>query len=202
MKHIIDPWPPQGIADLYRRSGPVFVLFRLASRAWIRLTWRLNTWRWGIAAQLGPGVLVRSGVHIERPRQVRLGAGCEIGNDVYITAESVDGRLDVEEGVQVNAGVHLDHSGGLVLRRGVLISEGAYIYTHSHGLDPRSVPYGNPLEICDGAWIGARSMVMAGTGRIGRGAVVAAGSVVTKDVCDFAIVAGVPARQIGTVPQR
>jgi UDP-2-acetamido-3-amino-2,3-dideoxy-glucuronate N-acetyltransferase len=54
------------------------------------------------------------------------------------------------------------------------------------------------VVIHDGASIGARAVCIAPI-TIGRWAMVAAGSVVTKDVADFALVAGVPARQIGWV---
>lgn len=50
-----------------------------------------------------------------------------------------------------------------------------------------------PIEVGDGAWIGSRAIILPGV-RIGRGAVVAAGSVVTKDVAPDTLVAGVPAR--------
>jgi acetyltransferase-like isoleucine patch superfamily enzyme len=50
-------------------------------------------------------------------------------------------------------------------------------------------------KIGDDAWLGAGAIVLAGI-RIGRGAIVAAGAVVTNNVEDYAIVAGVPARQI------
>lgn len=52
-------------------------------------------------------------------------------------------------------------------------------------------------RIGDDVWIGARAIVMAGTS-IGSGAIVAAGAVVTRDVDPFAIVAGVPAKAIGS----
>ena len=54
------------------------------------------------------------------------------------------------------------------------------------------------LEIGADAWIGANAIVLPGCRRIGIGAVVAAGAVVTRDVPDFAIVGGVPARPMGT----
>ncbi|NWL35203.1 acetyltransferase [Paenarthrobacter nitroguajacolicus] len=53
-------------------------------------------------------------------------------------------------------------------------------------------------EIGDDAWIGAGAIILPGCRRIGTGAVVGAGSVVTKDVPDFSVVVGNPARPIGT----
>lgn len=54
-----------------------------------------------------------------------------------------------------------------------------------------------PVEIGDDAWIGANAVILPGCSRIGVGAVVGAGAIVTRDVDDFAIVAGVPAREQG-----
>jgi acetyltransferase-like isoleucine patch superfamily enzyme len=50
--------------------------------------------------------------------------------------------------------------------------------------------------IGDDVWIGANTVILPGCKRIGHGAVVGAGSIVTKDVPDFAVVVGNPARQI------
>jgi acetyltransferase-like isoleucine patch superfamily enzyme len=54
------------------------------------------------------------------------------------------------------------------------------------------------ISIGDDSWIGANALILPGCTRIGIGSVVGAGSVVTKDVSDFTIVAGNPAKVIGT----
>lgn len=64
--------------------------------------------------------------------------------------------------------------------------------------DPRGIideGLSKPIKVCDFAWIGADSVILPGV-TIGKGAVVAAGAVVTKDVPDNAVVAGIPAKVI------
>jgi acetyltransferase-like isoleucine patch superfamily enzyme len=56
----------------------------------------------------------------------------------------------------------------------------------------------NPLEIGNDVWIGARVLILPGCRRIGNGAVLAAGAVVTRDVAPYTVVGGVPARQLRT----
>ncbi len=58
-----------------------------------------------------------------------------------------------------------------------------------------------PVVIGPGAWLGVNAVVLPGV-TVGRGAVIGAGAVVTRDVPDFAIAAGVPARVIGDVRER
>ena len=53
-----------------------------------------------------------------------------------------------------------------------------------------------PLVIKDDVWIGARTIVLPGCTRIGKGVIIGAGSVVTKDLPDYAVAAGNPARVI------
>ena len=76
------------------------------------------------------------------------------------------------------------------------ISLHPYFYNTELGLSDCETLPPRQLVIGDDAWIGANAIVLPGCGRIGRGAVVGAGSVVTRDVPDFAVVAGNPARII------
>jgi virginiamycin A acetyltransferase len=72
-----------------------------------------------------------------------------------------------------------------------------FFYNRHLGVVDEDTIRSTPLSIEHDAWIGERAIIVSGCSRIGLGAAVAAGAVVTKDVPDFAIVAGVPARVIG-----
>ena len=70
----------------------------------------------------------------------------------------------------------------------------------NHDFDPakRSTAYPAPIVVEEDAWIGSSVTVLPGV-TIGRGAIVGAGSVVTKDVAPYTIVVGVPAKPIRTI---
>jgi len=92
----------------------------------------------------------------------------------------------------------LDGRGGLTIGDNVSVSAGVWLLTDGHAMnDPLFPEVLAPVCIGDYAWLGSRALVLPGV-RIGDGAVVAAGAVVTKDVEPYAVVAGVPARAIGT----
>ena len=72
-----------------------------------------------------------------------------------------------------------------------------------HSFDRLDIPIGQqeskektPLDISSDVWIGARAIILPGCKRIGHGAIIGAGSVVTKDVPDYAIMGGNPAKVI------
>ena len=75
------------------------------------------------------------------------------------------------------------------------------ILTHTHNIDRTDIPMCDQgsrvgkVTIGNDVWIGMRSIIMPGV-KIGNGAVIGAGAVVTKDVPDYAIVGGVPAKII------
>jgi maltose O-acetyltransferase len=106
-------------------------------------------------------------------------------------------RLEIGNHTVVNANCHLDGRGGLRIGDNVSISEGVWILTDEHDInDPAFNEVLAPVRIDDYAFLGSKALVLPGV-TIGRGAVVAAGAVVTKDVPPFAVVGGVPAKAIG-----
>ena len=91
----------------------------------------------------------------------------------------------------------LDAKGGIFIGCDVNISSFAKIITAKHLIDAADFAgVDKPITIRDRAWIASAAIILQGV-EIGEGAVVAAGSVVTKDVAPFTVVGGVPAVTIG-----
>ena len=114
------------------------------------------------------------GFHIRNPKGITLEGGVNIGPKVLL-----DGRM------------------GLRIGNNAVIAYEAIIWTLNHDYnDIHFAAKGAPVYIGDYAWICSRSIILPGIS-IGKGAVVASNAVVTKDVPDWAIVAGIPAKIIG-----
>lgn len=97
----------------------------------------------------------------------------------------------------INRDCILDARGSIVIGNNVSISHRVNIMTGSHEMNTKDFcGVFKPIEIKDYAWLGIGCTVLQNV-RIGKGAVVCAGAVVTKDVGDFEIVAGIPAKKIG-----
>lgn len=111
-------------------------------------------------------------------------------------------NLKIGESCDFGRMSHMDYSGSLKIGSRVAVSEGAKIFTHNHTVQSSSIEWKNnpivffELDIQDDVWIGAGAIILPSTKRIGKGAVIAAGSVVTKEVPPDCIVAGVPAKVV------
>ena len=142
---------------------------RLPSRRLRRLYLRLYL------GALGAGTSVQLGVRFLNGRKVFLGA-----HDVINFGTLIDGRRHP-----------------VVIGDNVSIGPEAAILTLGHdALSPDFADEGGPVTIGSRVWIAYRALVLPGV-RIGDGAVVGAGTVVTHDVEPFTIVAGNPARKVG-----
>lgn len=139
-------------------------------------------------------------------------AGFEIGHGVLVAtipklsiSRGGRGRLVVGERSFINVDCLIDLSEAVTVGRCVGIGQEVMILTASHRIGSRECRIGDltiaPVCIGDGAWIGARSVILAGV-TIGSGSVVAAGAAVTRDVPPNALVAGVPARLIRELPSQ
>jgi len=125
--------------------------------------------------KMGSGTSFLMGVETRTPRNIFIGDHCVINTRVLL-----DGR-----GGKIQIGNNVD------------IAHEAIIWTLEH--DPHSNAYdtkGSDVVVEDYAWIASRATILPGI-TIGRGAIVACNSVVTRDVPSMAIVAGIPAKIIG-----
>jgi UDP-2-acetamido-3-amino-2,3-dideoxy-glucuronate N-acetyltransferase len=155
------------------------------------------------SAELEAGVSVGARTSVWNRAVLRtgatLGAECVIGRDVFI-----DEGVRLGDRVKVQNGALVYH--GVTVGNGVFIGPGAILTNDRY---PRAITATgelargddwtvSPIDLLDGCSIGAGAVVVAGT-TIGRFATVGAGAVVTRDVPDYALVAGNPARRLGWV---
>ena len=134
-----------------------------------------------------------------------MGTGGNVSFDVLIDRKHfLPGTIRIGKRCLLGKHVHLDYSGFLEIGNDVQIAEGACVFTHyhKHHSSPNNADADlnndvqTSLQISDGVVIGAHAIILPTCSFIGRFARVGAGAVVTKDVPDYAIVAGVPAKII------
>lgn len=124
--------------------------------------------------KLGAKSTLHVGCRFYDPKGIEIGSDTIVGDRCFL-----DGRA------KLIIGSHVD------------IASQVMIYNSEHDLSAEDfVATLAPVEIGDYVFIGPRAIIMPGV-KIGKGAVVAAAAVVTKDVPDFTIVGGVPAKEIG-----
>lgn len=119
--------------------------------------------------------------------------------DMKVTVMGLGG-LKVGNHCHINRDCLIDARGKIIMHDNVSISHRVVIMTGSHNHKSSDFEFiATSIEIDDYVWVGVNATIV-GDVHIGRGAVVCAGSVVTKNVEPYAIVAGIPAKKIGERP--
>jgi acetyltransferase-like isoleucine patch superfamily enzyme len=131
-------------------------------------------------------------------KSVCLRPGCTL---VDTDSIEIGDNVVIRPGVQIHA--NTTKKARVIIQNNVLIAPNVFITVNNHNYKNTQVPImlqGGTSEtviIGEGSWLGANSIVLKAS--IGRNSVVAAGAVVTKEVPDYCVVAGVPARIILTL---
>lgn len=125
------------------------------------------------------------------------------GNNINIENHAYIGngqKLRIGNSSGIGSRFHIQNT-DLKIGDNVMMGEEVLILGGGHKNDRLDIPMSSQgdlpnsnLEICDDVWIGSRVTILGKTKRIGKGVIIGAGSVVTKPIPDFAIVAGNPAR--------
>lgn len=159
------------------RVGNIFLDFELMLLRWVghiplhcvrRYLYRL------VGIKIGKGSTIHMWCNFFKPSGVTIGEDTIVGDHAFL-----DGRAPLKIGSHV------------------AIASQILIYNAEHDIQSEDFrAHEEPVEIGDYVFIGTRAIILPGV-KIGKGAVVASGAVVTKDVPDFAIVGGVPATVIG-----
>jgi acetyltransferase-like isoleucine patch superfamily enzyme len=114
-------------------------------------------------------------------------------------------EVRIGNGTWIGQGAFLHGAGGLTIGENVGIGPGVHIITSAHAEHGRSIPILHapidfaPVVIEDDADIGVGAIILPGV-RVGRGAQVGAGAVVTRDVNAYRVVAGNPAKELRERP--
>ena len=131
-----------------------------------------------VAASCGEAVAVYSNTYLQNPQNLHIGTNVTIQPMTYIEA-----------------------SGGVTIGDDTSIAHGVSIMSETHNTDDKETPFKcqgmtyKPVKIGNDVWVGAKVTIMAGV-TIGNKAIIGANSVVTKDIPDYAVAVGAPARII------
>lgn len=165
----------------------------------------------GEASNVGSGLQIRGMKYIHIGHRFTAGKGLTLQAWDNYGEETFSPHLTIGDDVMLTDFVQISCADSVKIGNRVLVGQSVYISDNSHGgTDKASLtkpPVDRPLTVKgpviieDDVWIGRCATILSGV-HIGKGAVIAAGAVVNKDVPAYSVAAGVPARIIKSVIQK
>ncbi len=155
--------------------------------------------------KFGRGSLIKHPAKIWNKRSIEIGKSVFIAENSFLSVvktENTRPMLSIGDNVCIGSNVHISCSRRIIIEDSVLMSDRVFIGDGIHSFDDPATPVINQemkflgeVVIKKGSFIGINSVILPGV-TIGQNSIVGASSVVTKDVPDFTVVAGNPARII------
>lgn len=156
-------------------------------------------------AAIGTNVVFETGVLVFHPENITLGDNIYVGHYTILKGYYLN-RMSIGSNVWIGQQCFFHSGGGLTIEECVGIGPGVRIMTTRHRDLGRELPISHTelstgeVVLESGCNIGMSASILPGV-RVGRGAMVGAGAVVTRDVPPYAVVAGVPARVLRERPE-
>ncbi len=166
-------------------------------RSYLLATWyRLR----GYDIELGVIFAGRTELFESKKHAISMRAGSRIGYGTRITA-GFDGRMEIGKNVLIDNGAFITAQQHITIGDNTQLSAYSFITDFNHRIQDKDVAIRSqgytrkPVHIGSDVWIGAHAIILPGV-TVGDGAVIGAGSVVTKDVPPYAVAVGNPAKVI------
>jgi lipopolysaccharide O-acetyltransferase len=147
-------------------------------------------------------LFIRKGANINHSRQIVFGNNVSIGNQVRINFFKENAKLIFGNNTYIGHRVSFLLGASIIIGQDTIIASNVCIASENHGMNPElSIPYKDQELICSdvsighGCWIGENVVILSGV-NIGNKCVIGAGAIVTKNIPDYSIAVGNPARVI------
>ncbi|WP_261511158.1 acyltransferase [Chryseobacterium paludis] len=148
---------------------------------------------------------IKNVIRIEKPKNIFIGEKVSIGKNAWLAANPLTGhkecKLKIGSNTYIGNSAHIYCTKSIVIENSVLIADRVYISDNQHGYKDISRPIiDQPIVqlsdvvIKEGSWIGENVCISGAS--VGKNSIIGANSVVTKDVPDYCIAVGAPAKII------
>lgn len=147
----------------------------------------------------GKNTIIEGKIEIQRTGYIQIGANTIICR--WVCFRPWGGSIIIGDGCSINSFCHLSGNGGLIIGNNVRIGSNCSFVSANHNFSDVTIPIKDQGEsaektiIEEDCWIGTGSSILCGV-KIGRGSIIGAGSVITKDIEPYSVVVGVPGKII------